>query len=110
MNSTQVFADENVSRVSLRDARAAMLAAAAPLPSEEIFLAAARGRTLAHMVRANEDLIPFARSAMVRRLSGRSDCVPTRLAAVVEATFTIGSRVDVDVLDWERVAFGSPSA
>jgi molybdopterin molybdotransferase len=64
MIATQVFADENVGRVSLRHARAAMLAAPSPLPSEEIFLAAARGRTLAHTVRANEDLIPFARSAM----------------------------------------------
>ena len=27
-----------------------------------------------------------------------------------EATFTTGSRVDVEVLDWERVAFGSPGA
>jgi molybdopterin molybdotransferase len=64
MNARQVLADENVGRVSLRDARAAMLAAAAPLPSEEIFLAAARDRTPVRAVRANEDLILFARSAM----------------------------------------------
>src|ERR1700686_1230188 len=64
MIATQVFADENVGRVSLRDARAAMLAAASPLPSEEIFLAAARDRTAVRTIRANDDLIPFARSAM----------------------------------------------
>jgi len=46
MNATQVFADGNVGRVSLHEARAAMLAAAAPLSVEEIFLAAAHNRTL----------------------------------------------------------------
>jgi molybdopterin molybdotransferase len=64
MIATQVFADENIGRVSLREARAAMVAAAAPLPSEEMFLDAARDRTVARTIRASEDLIPFARSAM----------------------------------------------
>ena len=48
----------------LRDARAAMLAASTPLPIEEVFLAEACDRALANTLRANDDLIPFARSAM----------------------------------------------
>jgi hypothetical protein len=48
-------------RVSLRDARAAMLAAATPLPAEECSLDAARARALARTVRARDDLIPFTR-------------------------------------------------
>jgi molybdopterin molybdotransferase len=48
----------------LREARAAVLAAAAPLSVEIISLASARDRVLARTVHANEDLIPFARSAM----------------------------------------------
>jgi molybdopterin molybdotransferase len=64
MNATQLFADEHVGRVSMGEARTAMLAAAAPLPVEEIFLDAARDRVLARTIRANEDLISFARSAM----------------------------------------------
>jgi molybdopterin molybdotransferase len=64
MNATQVVADERVGRVSLREARAVMLAAAEPLPIEESSLAAARERALARTVRSGEDLIPFARSAM----------------------------------------------
>ncbi|HYZ15475.1 MAG TPA: gephyrin-like molybdotransferase Glp, partial [Candidatus Acidoferrum sp.] len=56
--------DETAGRVSLREARAAMLAAAEPLAIEESSLAAAHDRALAQTVRTREDLIPFARSAM----------------------------------------------
>jgi molybdopterin molybdotransferase len=64
MNATQVAPDEHAGRATLHDARGAMLAASTPLPIEEVFLADARDRALARTLRANDDLIPFARSAM----------------------------------------------
>jgi molybdopterin molybdotransferase len=62
--AAQVAFDETVGRVSLRNARAVMLASATPLPAEECSLDTALGRALARRVHAREDLIPFARSAM----------------------------------------------
>lgn len=64
MNATQVVARESAGRVSLREARAEMFAAATPLPIEECSLPDARDRALARTIRSREDLIPFARSAM----------------------------------------------
>jgi molybdopterin biosynthesis enzyme len=64
MNATRVAPDGLAGRATLRDARAAMLAASTPLPIEEVSLAEARDRALAYTLRANDDLIPFARSAM----------------------------------------------
>lgn len=64
MTATHLLSDETTGRVTLREARAAMLAAAEPLPIEERSLDVARDRALARTIHAREDLIPFARSAM----------------------------------------------
>jgi molybdenum cofactor synthesis domain-containing protein len=64
MHATHVAPDELAGRATLRDARAAMLAAATPLPIETVSLAEARDRALARTLSAPDDLVPFARSAM----------------------------------------------
>jgi molybdopterin molybdotransferase len=50
--------------ISIAEARARVLSAAAPLPPEQVALDAALGRVLAEEVRADADLPPFASSAM----------------------------------------------
>lgn len=97
MNATQVFAEEYVGRVSLSEARAAMLAAATPLPIEEVWLDAARDRALACSIRTNEDLIPFARSAMdgyALRSVDTADAARAPLVIPVRGTIYAGDRPD----------------
>lgn len=57
------FASETA-RISLPDARAALLHHAEPLSLEMLSLEAGTGRVLARTYRSPEDLVPFARSAM----------------------------------------------
>jgi molybdopterin biosynthesis enzyme len=51
-------------RFAFPDARRAMLAVAMPLEAETVSLLGANGRVAARTLRATEDIVPFARSAM----------------------------------------------
>ncbi len=54
----------DIARIAFPDARAAMIARVAPLPSERVALLGAIGRVVAQTYRATDDIVPFARSAM----------------------------------------------
>lgn len=58
------FASDTQLRISFPDARRAMLGAATALPAERVALLQASGRVAAETLRASDDIVPFARSAM----------------------------------------------
>jgi len=64
MSAVQAIVAASAGRISLREAIAIAHSAARPLPAEVVLLEAARDRILARPIRAMEDLVPFARSAM----------------------------------------------
>ncbi len=64
MNVPARFAPDAEQRISFPDARRVMLAWTAALPAERAALLAASGRVAAETLRARDDIVPFARSAM----------------------------------------------
>jgi len=76
-------------RIAFPDARRALLALTTPLPAERIALLAASGRVATHTLRAGDDIVPFARSAM--------DGYALRAAATRQATS--GAPLRLHVID-----------
>jgi len=61
---TEIRIDDRVDRVDFDRARELIVAAASPLPSEIVALDGAHDRVIAAILRADADLVPYARSAM----------------------------------------------
>ena len=74
---------DSASRVGFDRARELMLAAAEPLPSETIALRDAHNRIVAAVLRAQDDIVPYARSAMDGFALRASDSVGDGAGGVV---------------------------